>query len=242
MIDRDNRGFSFIELMVAMSIAIIAIFGIYSILMASKRNYCAQENITDMHQEARASIVFMAREMRNISTITAIDCTVNNGSITFTSIEEAGTATGSGSGTLSDTTKSWDVNAWQNYTCAIVNGPGTGQTKTITSNTANQLTVSPPWSDLPDNTSLYQIRSAKGFARDTSDNELDYTKNGTTRLFAENITGLTLQGYDSSGALTCTPANIRRLEISTTARTSKKNPNTHEYKYYTTKTVFSLRN
>lgn len=243
MIKRNNRGFSFIELMVAMGIAIIAILGIYNILIASKRNYSAQEDITDMQQEARASIVFIAREMKNISSINAIDCTENNSSITFTSIIEAGTATGSGSSTLTDTTKSWNVNAWQNYEIEIVHGTGSGQPiKTISSNTANQLTVSSAWSDIPDNTSLYQIRAAKGFSRDATDNELEYTKGGSTRLFAENITNLTLQGYNFSGSTTCTPASINRLEINITTRTSKQDPNTHKYHFYTIKTAVLLRN
>ena len=69
-----------------------------------------------------------------------------------------GIATG-GSATTLNTVASWTPNIYANLNVQIVGGTGNGQTRTIVSNTANQLTVSTPWDTTPDNTSAFQIVS-----------------------------------------------------------------------------------
>ncbi len=62
---------------------------------------------------------------------------------------------------LYDTTKSWVVNQFMTgYVVNILTGAGAGQTRPIVSNTNNVLTVSAPWSPLPNATSTYVIREA----------------------------------------------------------------------------------
>jgi hypothetical protein len=63
-------------------------------------------------------------------------------------VVESGTATGAGSGsdTLADTAKAWTVNGWGTgvlvgATITTTGGPGAGQTRTIASNTATQITL-----------------------------------------------------------------------------------------------------
>jgi len=69
-----------------------------------------------------------------------------------------GTSTGSNSGTtLNDTGQSWTTNAWANHTITITSGTGSGQIRTISSNTGTQVTVSVAWGVTPDNTSHYRI-------------------------------------------------------------------------------------
>lgn len=70
-----------------------------------------------------------------------------------------GTATGSQtSTTLADTGKTWTTNEWTNYQVRIVSGTGSGQTRTISSNTATALTVSPAWTTTPvAGSSVYRI-------------------------------------------------------------------------------------
>jgi len=82
-------------------------------------------------------------------------------------VVDTGTATGvQSSTTLQDTTKIWAVNGHGGRLVSIVGGTGVGQTATITSNTANTLTIvtSLPgqqpalgWGITPDGTSVYQI-------------------------------------------------------------------------------------
>src|SRR5438309_2535467 len=59
--------------------------------------------------------------------------------------------------TLQDRTKSWTVNQWAGHLVRITAGTGAGQTSTVSSNTANTLTVSPAWTTIPDGTSKYAI-------------------------------------------------------------------------------------
>src|SRR5438445_278521 len=79
--------------------------------------------------------------------------------------------------TLQDTTKTgtkaWTTDQWAGHTVADTAGTGAGQTRTVTSNTANTLTVSPAWTTIPDGTSKYVIAQTSTTLQDT-------TKSGTT--------------------------------------------------------------
>ena len=70
-----------------------------------------------------------------------------------------GTATGGAGATLTDTTKSWSDMQWMGWTVSIVGGTGVGQSRTITANTSNSLTVSPNWATNPNATSVYVIKT-----------------------------------------------------------------------------------
>ena len=70
-----------------------------------------------------------------------------------------GTATAIGAATLTDSGKAWAVNKWRDFLVTITSGAGVGQCRLIASNTATALTLKTSWdtTDLPDNTSVYQI-------------------------------------------------------------------------------------
>ena len=51
----------------------------------------------------------------------------------------------------------WTTNQWAGRAVSINAGAGAGQTRTVASNTANTLTVSPAWNLIPDGTSQYVI-------------------------------------------------------------------------------------
>lgn len=70
-----------------------------------------------------------------------------------------GTATSGGASTLTDSGKSWGTNQFYNYEVRITAGTGIGQYRTITSNTATQITVSSAWTTQPDATSQYEIQA-----------------------------------------------------------------------------------
>src|SRR3989449_1033239 len=69
-------------------------------------------------------------------------------------------------------TKAWTINQWAGRLVTITAGPGAGQTRTVSSNTTNTLTVSPAWSPIPDGTSQYVIGQTSTTLQDT-------TKSGT---------------------------------------------------------------
>jgi hypothetical protein len=74
---------------------------------------------------------------------------------------DAGTATAGAASTLTDSGKTWDTNAWQTGTIEIYAGTGSGQSRTILSNTGTVITVTSNWSTNPDNTSKYVISMSR---------------------------------------------------------------------------------
>lgn len=58
---------------------------------------------------------------------------------------------------LDDATKSWATNEWASKPVHIYGGTGSGQTRTVSSNTATRLTVSVNWTTNPDATSVYAV-------------------------------------------------------------------------------------
>lgn len=65
-------------------------------------------------------------------------------------------------GTLTDTSKTWTVDEWAGYKLTILNGTGVGQTCTVASNSATQLTCSAAFSGAglaPSSTSKYHLTS-----------------------------------------------------------------------------------
>lgn len=74
-----------------------------------------------------------------------------------------GTATAGAASTLTNSAKAWTTNQWANYQIRITAGTGTGQIRTIASNTATVLTVSSAWTVTPDATSQYSIEGNDDF-------------------------------------------------------------------------------
>jgi hypothetical protein len=70
-----------------------------------------------------------------------------------------GTATAGTTTTLTDTTKAWTVNGYQNRAVRITGGTGVGQVRNIASNAATALIVSTAWTTTPDATSAYVIET-----------------------------------------------------------------------------------
>lgn len=59
--------------------------------------------------------------------------------------------------TLVKTGAGWTVNAWQNYTVVLTGGTGAGQRRTVSSNTATQMTVSQAWTTVPDTSTTFVV-------------------------------------------------------------------------------------
>jgi hypothetical protein len=67
-----------------------------------------------------------------------------------------GKATAGGATTITDTTKAWVTNDLAHCEILITSGTGIGQTRTVISNTATEITVA-AWTTNPDVTSTYEI-------------------------------------------------------------------------------------
>jgi hypothetical protein len=70
----------------------------------------------------------------------------------------SGTATAGGATTLTDSGASWIVNQYTGATITILSGTGSGQSRTVASNTSTVITISSAWSVNPNSTSVYLIQ------------------------------------------------------------------------------------
>ena len=59
-----NQGFTLVELLVSLAIAGIVMSGIYSAFKSQQDSYLAQEQVAEIQQNIRASVGFLARELR----------------------------------------------------------------------------------------------------------------------------------------------------------------------------------
>lgn len=66
-----------------------------------------------------------------------------------------GTVSSGTSTTLTDSTKSWTANAYVGFNLLLVDGPGTGEWRTVTGNAGTTLTVDSPWNVVPGSTNKY---------------------------------------------------------------------------------------
>lgn len=70
--------------------------------------------------------------------------------------EVNGTSTSATNNSLTDSTQTWVVDAYKGIKVTILSDPGDGQERTIVSNTATTLTITPNWANNP-NANLYTI-------------------------------------------------------------------------------------
>ena len=86
-----------------------------------------------------------------------------------------GTATAGAATTLTDTSKAWVTNRWAGGTLTLTGGTGSGQTRTISSNTATAITVSPAWTTNPAAGTTYTVTALVAFDFQDDARSLAYT-------------------------------------------------------------------
>ena len=99
----------------------------------------------------------MVQHLQEGSGSTAGDSTANsNDGIIYGAMGKAESGTNN---TLTDSDQSWATDEWAGETIEIARGTGSGQTRTVASNTATVITVSSDWATNPDATSEYRVTS-----------------------------------------------------------------------------------
>lgn len=89
---------------------------------------------------------------------------------------------GNGATTLNDTAQSWLADEWAERPVEITSGMGSGQVRTILSNTATQLTVDSNWSTTPNSTSEYEIGLVGGMGERGGNDFVDFNHNADTLM------------------------------------------------------------
>ena len=84
-----NQGFTMVELLIAMAVALLAMAGIYSTFLNQHKSYVVQGETAAMHQNIRSAMFYMQREIRMagcdpIGSANARIITANATSINFT--------------------------------------------------------------------------------------------------------------------------------------------------------------
>ncbi len=64
MKENNEKGFTLVELLVSMVIAAVVMTSVFSGYSAQQRSYVVQEEVAAMHQNLRAAMYFMEREIR----------------------------------------------------------------------------------------------------------------------------------------------------------------------------------
>ena len=147
--------------------------------------------------------------------------------VQFFSPSLSSVATGGSTTTISDSTQTWGttqnggLGQWANYAVTITSGTDAGQTRTIVSNMASQLTVTPAFTSPIDTTSHYTISSAPtgGYlCVSTNGCVLVYVRNvGSLQIVSDAVyvdNQLALQsGYATGGAGTVPATTGSRLSL-----------------------------
>ncbi|MFH0925206.1 MAG: prepilin-type N-terminal cleavage/methylation domain-containing protein [bacterium] len=145
----NDKGFTLLELMLAMILSLIIIFSIYGLYISTKKASYIHDDITDMHQNVRTALEFVSRELRNNYKIISFNSTLDNSSIEFFAIEDSGTVSIPATyiNELNDLTKSWVSGDWNGHLLSIIAGTGRYERGAISGGTNNTIVdLSKSWS------------------------------------------------------------------------------------------------
>ena len=99
--------------------------------------------------------------------------------------------------TLTDASGGWLVNQWAGNRVVLTAGTGSGQTRTIASNTANTLTITQAWDTVPNATSSYQIRLNDAIRMDATALGIPaHNNNGTPTNASDDTGGIIAYSFD----------------------------------------------
>ncbi|MBT8332285.1 MAG: prepilin-type N-terminal cleavage/methylation domain-containing protein, partial [Deltaproteobacteria bacterium] len=63
-ISDNSKGFTLVEMLIAMAASLVVLTGIYSAYQSHQRSHVTQQLVVDMQQNARAAMSLMKREIR----------------------------------------------------------------------------------------------------------------------------------------------------------------------------------
>jgi len=219
----NDRGFTLVELMIAMAVGMIVLGAVYALFTVQSKHLANQELLTEMHQNARIALEMMVQEIsmagynqtKNPATIPVPRCT--------NALVAAGTPcvgiTNAAVNTISFAT---DLN-------------GNGDTTAGTANPNENIVYD----------RYYSTTSPAGVY------SLGRASNGSKQPVVEYVKSLKFVYYYDGTIQPTTPdnlANIRRVKITIVTRTAKEDPSYTDatygdhYRYYTLSSFAFPRN
>jgi prepilin-type N-terminal cleavage/methylation domain-containing protein len=95
---QNGKGFSLVELLVVMAVLGIILTAVFTLVIGANKSQISQDLEVEMQQNARSASEFVARELRNMSSLnclenTATTCGTTGDKIQFTSMSDANSRT-----------------------------------------------------------------------------------------------------------------------------------------------------
>lgn len=246
---KDSKGMTLIEVLVAITITVIVIGGIYTLLVYSQRISVGQTYVAEMQQNARVALDMMSREIL----MAGYDPT--NTDYLVLRIPPILDASPTSIRVLADLNQDSDTNdaneditfQWNSSTNELSRDSGSGA-KVLSANiTSFSITYDPAATTLSTGASsgdtALGVVSASGFKV----GHWIYVSDGTNldNVFITGIAGTTLQINPalthafSSGS---TVAHVKKIHISLTAQTEEQDPQTRQFKTIDLLSDITLRN
>lgn len=248
---RNRNGVTLIELMVALVISIFLIASIYRTFIGQQKTFATQEQVVDVQQNIRFAISNMTREIKmagfgNISNLLPV--TINGTPYTNIVTPAANALTIlSGTNTGSTLTTEGGVNQGQIVVSTLTDSQGNPLFDTtnrryisiggVESNIISSidsgtrtLTLTGPLAFKHEvGTPVFTIRALS--YQVVVENGIPVLKRddgGGSQPEADGIETLQFQYLDGDGNVTATPANIRIIRVSLTAKTNVQDPDYKE--------------
>jgi type IV pilus assembly protein PilW len=215
--DVENRGFTIVELLVAMAEGLIVLAALYALFTVHNRHFANQEQRTEMQQNARIAMEMMTREIRMAG---------------YNQTTQAGTKAVS---------RCTGITMPSNAPCAGITHASSDSISFVADINGNGDTTAEPAN--PNENITYDIYSSSGvqtLGRSSNGSRQPAVEN------VESLRFDYYDGADP-GNITASLANIRRIRITIVTRTAKEDPdytdiNGHHHRHYTLSSFVAPRN
>jgi len=202
----NDRGFTLVELMIAMVVGMVVLGAVYALFTAQSKHLAAQEQLAELHQNARAAMDIMVRE------------------ISMAGYNQTSSACSS---PVTAVPRCTGVTTATNIPCVGITNAGVDTISFVADLNANCDTTAGGGGNPSENIAYDRYHSETSPAGVYS---LGRTSNGSKQPVVEYVESLDFKYYVADGEAipaneTTILANIRRVKITIVTRTAKVDPN-----------------
>ncbi len=213
----NSKGFTLVEIMIAMVLGLYLMSKVYDVLITQQKAYSVQDQVVESMQNARVGVDFMTRDLRMVGYIA--EEWITGGVVPNADVNDAGNGF-SGDGTAEDID---EASATAFTFEADIDADDKTETVRYSYNTTDKTLDKMVWEW--DSANTIWVADANGLLP-----------------IAENVSSLTFTYLDKNAAVTATRANMRLIKIAITAKTEKPDPNTGQYRTRTLSAKVRPRN